>query len=362
MNVSFWEIPSSGGARFNNESRGDSGRGHGHETAWWMVSGETRVGPAAEIETLGSLCSMDTPSKNTPGCPGVGQPIYLKTGTTQSGTIVGHCCTSQKPSAPNYVCGSTNKNSDCGQCTVQSGDVPGSSTGWRSCKTQGLAQSCGDVNSPWVCYDRLTYASVSPDGGRTCLHGISGFSSVDDGSSGHTACANNNCKSCGQVTQTCVNVTSPDEFNRVKNWVGGEFTPVLGHPRMRGMSPRGMYRGSTGTPTPTGVPAGNFKIDVDCGTTNNPYYFSSAPTNVCFLFYPRPATSSVFVRGASTTTNGDYRRTYYDPDYGTYFKRFTHTSFSAGIDVGGSDSEALSTFFPFWTPSVRMPPFLPSPV
>jgi hypothetical protein len=91
-------------------------------------------------------------------------------------------------------------------------------------------------------------------------------------------------------------------------------------------------------------------ISTTCGTRSTPYYFDSTPFNQCLAFYPRPATSSVFVRSSGALDNGDYRRSYVDPGYSGYFSRFTGSDFSGGQSTGTTDSETTTTFFPFWAP------------
>lgn len=321
----FWEIPVvwSGGASWQQGANQDSASNsyfgterYGQECAWWMVSGETRVSPDPVYEEVGGTsCDEDVPANNIPGCPGVGVAIREPCANDKiGGSIIGHCCNNQNPQPGRPVC------KGCGTAC--------GTTSFLNCAIHecNLANS-SDNTSPWVCqaYDGGTFLNPSD-----------------------VYCP----RDCGCIPYECKTITDDATVLFDTTSVGGVYSAVLGHPTLRGMAPRGMYASEYGSPSgnvDVRGGTGHF-IDTNCGTTTNPYYLDSSMFNKCFLMYPRPAVASVFASGMTLPGNGDYRTTYFDPDYGTYFGRFTTSAFSGGTPI--NDAEQKSTFFPFWTPPV----------
>jgi len=108
---------------------------------------------------------------------------------------------------------------------------------------------------------------------------------------------------CGSYgTTTCVGTPTGTPY--AINWVGGKYTPVNGHPRLRGMTPRGVY----------GIGPSGCSCTSTSGTC-----FSSTQFNTCLMYYPRPPSASIFARG-ETTPNLDYRGVFFDMSIESVFE------------------------------------------
>ena len=344
---SFFSIPGTTGTNTTGTSSSSSTGTYGTECVWSYVSGETRVGPDAEVANVSAAsaggCSGSNPGSNKPGCPGVGTGVRVLTGANTAGTVYGYCCVGQTATV-NPSTGYSCDGGQCGQCDKGRPAVRGN--GWISCGATGSVSECasggGNEHDPgpgvtgFVCFNEV-WRGTDYEG--TCYHGDHSKGTMVDGN-----------PACAVVTETCTGTASGSTIH-VVNWVGGVHSPVVGHPVLRGLAPRGLYSGTSGTGRLPGGVSGSDVISTTCGTRSAPYYFDSTPFNTCLAFYPRPATSSIFVRSSGVLDNGDYRRSYVDPGYSGYFSRFTGSDFSGGQSTGGTtDSESTTTFFPFWAP------------